>query len=249
MISPRIAISCSAAKKIPEAMQLAEQLQLAFIDEQHVVTSDEYDYLLLFTPAYLGLLQKNHKKPFYIDFLSGKLQFRNKQARLRQEALAKAISLKPQQHPIVIDATAGLGRDSFILATLGYHVIMLERSSIIHALLRDAIHRAKNATETHTIVQKLHLIHTDGISWLSKLGHQNALVPPHVIYLDPMFPERKKSASSKKEMKILQDLLGPDHDSATLFELAIACATHRVVVKRPRLAANIVPHPPSKLFN
>ncbi len=156
-------------------------------------------------------------------------------AGLRKESLAKAIGLSPRDDPVIVDATAGLGRDSFILATLGFRIILLERSAIVHALLRDALRRASLDAQQHSllvpVINRMNLIHADALTWLSATH-----LHPDVVYLDPMFPKRKKSASVKKEMVILQDLLGNDEDSATLFNLALACTKQRVVVKRPRLA-------------
>lgn len=161
------------------------------------------------------------------------MRHRSQQATLRSELLARAIGIKPCHHPKIVDATAGLGRDSFILASLGYRIIMLERSRIIYPLLEKALADAKlKMTE---VISRLVLIHTDAISWLKNTAHDR----PDVIYLDPMFPERKKSASVKKEMAILQELLGKEHDHVILFQTALLTAKKRVVVKRPRLSANI----------
>lgn len=238
---PRIAVTSTHTEKMADAKALAIQLQLPFMDKEYKNGPHAYDYLLVLTPDYLGLVSRADKKPFYIDFLSEKLNYRVNQAGLRKEALARAISLSPHHHPTIIDATAGLGRDSYILATLGYNVIMLERSAILHALLADALKRASHHIHTAPVIARLQLIHADALFWLSEHGHPH--LNPTVVYLDPMFPARKKSASVKKEMVILQDLLGTDKDEDRLFELSIACATHRVVVKRPRLANNIVTQP------
>jgi 16S rRNA (guanine1516-N2)-methyltransferase len=177
--------------------------------------------------------------PLRIDFLSDKLLYRITQASLRKELLARAIGVHPRENPTIVDATAGLGRDSFILAALGYNVTLLERSPTLHNLLSDALLRAKTHPDIAPIIDRMHLIQADAIEWLPTQP------PFNVIYLDPMFPERKKSASVKKEMIFLQNLIGKDTDSLPLFELAITCATHRVVVKRPRLAANISQNKPN----
>jgi 16S rRNA (guanine1516-N2)-methyltransferase len=242
MTYPRIAVTCTSDDKRLFAEKLACELKLPYI---HDVTYalQHYDYLLSLTPHYLGLINKSIKHPFYIDFLSGKLRYRSREASLRKEALAKAISISPHQHPLVVDLTAGLGRDSYILATLGYNVIMLERSAILCALLQDALKRAEKEVQLAPICERLHLIHTNSLIWLTNTYRLSDIKKPHVIYLDPMFPERKKSASVKKEMVILKDLLETSKDEEKLFELALTCATHRVVVKRPRLAANIAIHP------
>ncbi len=179
--------------------------------------------------------------PIYIDFLSGKVAYRAKRANRRNELLARAINISPKENPLIVDATAGLGRDSFILATLGYEVILLERSPELYTLLADALNRAKTNPDTAPIIERMTLIHTDAKEWLVAKKYPRQ---PDVIYLDPMFPERKKSASVKKEMLILQELLGTDSDSAMLFEVAIDCAKRRVVVKRPRLAENITARAP-----
>lgn len=235
MTQKTIAISTTTAEKLTNAEEFALQHHLDFIVDPAIETAKNYDYLLVFTPNYLGLQQTKDKKfaPFYIDFLSPTLRYRSKQAGLRKELLARAIGLHPRENPTIVDATAGLGRDSFILATLGFHIIMLERSAILYALLKDALERAKKDRETAKIVERLTLVHTDAITWLTSAS------PPDVIYLDPMFPERQKSASVKKEMVILQDLLGKDMDSDNLLHMALTCATRRVVIKRPRLAINM----------
>jgi 16S rRNA (guanine1516-N2)-methyltransferase len=180
-------------------------------------------------------MKENLSDELRINFLSGKLRYRSEHAGLRNELIARAIGMRPQEHPKIVDATAGLGRDSYILASVGFDVIMLERSPIIHELLNDALLRAKDVLPD--IIGRMHLIQADAIDWLKNLPEQER---PDVIYLDPMFPTRKKSASVKKEMVIMQELLGKDIDYVLLFETAMACATKRVVVKRPRLASNII---------
>jgi len=180
----------------------------------------------------------------YIDFLSGKLAYRAKHAGRRNELLAKAINISPRENPVIIDATAGLGRDSFILATLGYHVTMLERSEILYQALTEAFARAKTDPDIAPIIERMTLIHTDAKDWLAANQTQ-----PAVIYLDPMFPERKKSAAIKKDMLELQQLLGEDDDSSELFAVAMDCAQRRVVVKRPRLAENITTLEPDYTLN
>lgn len=184
--------------------------------------------------GFLGIQKKEDKKwqPFYIDFTKGQLHYRSKQAGLRSELIARAMGAKPKDQPKILDATAGLGKDAFILASLGFHLTMLETSPIVYYLLADGLKRARNSLETAEIADRLHLIHADAIDWL-----QNPPFSPDIIYLDPMFPERKKSASVKKDMVFLQELLGKCENQENLFSKAFACAKKRVVVKRPRKAA------------
>jgi 16S rRNA (guanine1516-N2)-methyltransferase len=207
--------------------------------KQPDITSDNYD--LIQTDEFIGLINKNKpaEKPFYIDFLSSKLHYRSQQAGLRKEYLARAMGMHPKDHPTIIDATAGLGRDSFILATLGFHITMLEKSPIIYALLDDALKRARQSAEDNPC-HRLKLIHADALTWLPN----HTEIKPDIIYLDPMFPQRKKSAAVKKDMQILNDLLGADEHISVLIETSLACANKRVVVKRPRLTTEITKQQP-----
>ncbi|OGT41751.1 MAG: hypothetical protein A3F42_02075 [Gammaproteobacteria bacterium RIFCSPHIGHO2_12_FULL_37_34] len=237
-----IAVSLTAPKRLQEAKNLAKRLQLELIMDPKTATKT-YDYLLLLTRDYLGLQKVADKKcvPFYLDFSSRKMLHRLKRATLRNELVARAIGFHPRTHPVIVDATAGLGRDSLILASLGFKVILLERSPIIHALLQDALNRC-----SLPYIHHLHLIYANAIDWLKKLSHDGG---PDVIYIDPMFLERNKSASVKKEMVVLQNLIGKDEDAKELFYMALACAKYRVVVKRHRLAANIVERAPNFSLN
>lgn len=199
---------------------------------------------LIMTPDYLGLQDTLNKKskPFYIDFSTGKLYHRSKLAGRHSELIGRAIGCKVADNPVIIDATAGLGRDSFILASIGFHITMLEKSPIVHALLSDALTRAAAIPSLTSIIDRMTLIEDDAIRWLKENATR---LQPDVIYLDPMFPDRQKSAKVKKEMVLLQQLLPFNQDNTTLFHEALTCATKRVVVKRPRLADNIAGKTPT----
>jgi 16S rRNA (guanine1516-N2)-methyltransferase len=227
----RIAVFASESALSLPAQALAQELNLPLADNPEL-----YDYVLILTSDYLGLQKKGDKLPLYIDFLSGQLTYRRQHSGLRRESLARAMGLKAKIHPTIVDATAGLGRDSFILASLGFNVILLERSPLIHALLKDAITRALQNPEVAAIANRMQLVHTDAITWMQQVPPQHR---PNIIYLDPMFPDRTKSALVKKDMRIFNDVIGNDPDSDLLFTTALTCATQRVVVKRSRLAANL----------
>lgn len=232
-----IAITSSDSTCDQTAQQLAHELNIPLLPrtDSHVVDAD---YLLICTPQYLGLMnpKERKQKPFYIDFLSTKLQHRKKQATSRNELLIRALGSSARDNPLIIDATAGLGRDGWILASVGYHVIMIERSPILYALLRNALERAEKSATMADIVNRLQLIRADAKEWLTNLSPKEH---PDIIYLDPMFPERKKRAAVKKEMVILQSILGKDEDASDLLNIALEVAKKRVIVKRPRLAANV----------
>ncbi|NGZ06278.1 MAG: class I SAM-dependent methyltransferase [Magnetococcales bacterium] len=158
-------------------------------------------------------------------------------ARARQQegikqSLARAVGIKSGIRPLVLDATPGLGRDAFVLAALGCQVIMVERSLVVHALLADGLERAQKAGVP--VCARLSLIAGDARDYLTAC--HGPMAAPEVIYLDPMHPERHKSALVKKEMRHLRLLVGDDPDAASLLPLARACARQRVVVKRPKVA-------------
>ena len=176
----------------------------------------------------LTLKSLNHKDwlPFFIDFTSNDIIRRKDQMGMNQD-IVKAMGIKKDFKPKILDTTAGLGRDSFLLASLGCEVIMLERNPIIFELLFDAICRAKNNEELSTIVNKMNLINKDSIEFLNEgAGFFDA------IYIDPMFPKSKKSRLVKKDMQVFREIVGDDLDSGNLLKLAISKNVSRVVVKR-----------------
>ena len=178
-----------------------------------------------------------------VDFTASHLQYRQQHGGGRNEAIAKAIGIKGKQSVNVLDCTAGMGTDSFVMASVGAQVTMIERSPIIGALLFDALGRAKLSTEglyengCMQICEQLSLVQQDAIAFLTEHSAQKMNID--VVYLDPMFPHKKKSALVKKEMRAFQLLLGPDQDSADLFSAAINFAPKRIVVKRPAGAPNL----------
>jgi 16S rRNA (guanine1516-N2)-methyltransferase len=180
--------------------------------------------------------------PVYVDFVAGKAAHRRQFGGGKKQPLARAVGLNKGFTPTVLDATAGLGRDSFVLATLGCEVRLLERSPIIAALLEDGLRRAQADDEVAAIASRMQVVNADAIRYLQTLITEDR---PEVIYLDPMYPHRDKSALVKKEMRVFREIVGDDPDTAELLTAAIDCATARVVVKRPAKAeflGGIEPH-------
>ncbi|MDX1776792.1 MAG: class I SAM-dependent methyltransferase [Desulfobulbales bacterium] len=227
-----IAVSTSAAAFHDMAASLSGRLSLPLLQSE----SEDYEFLLFYTSEGLVLKQtgKNNLGSIMVNFTSPAMTYRLKHGGGRRQALARAAGLKRGWQPAVIDATAGLGRDGFILAHLGCQVHMLERSQILAVLLEDGLQRAEQSKQAAAqIVKRLRLTQTDSEVFLRQLGQDNY---PDVIYLDPMYPERTKSSLVKKEMRILRRLAGEDRDTAGLLAVALDRARNRVVVKRPRLA-------------
>ena len=166
------------------------------------------------------------QQPLRVDFVGGGYGYRLRRGGGRQEMLAKAVGAKPGLK--VVDATAGHGRDAFLLAHLGCEVVLLERSPVIAALLRDGLERALAHEDTAEAAARMRLLQVEAVH---HLAHSDEA--PGVIVLDPMFPSRTKSALVKGEMQMLQRFLGTDEDTDALLEAALASGAGRVVVKRP----------------
>lgn len=148
--------------------------------------------------------------------------------RLSQELLVKAARIKGAENPRVLDATAGLGEDSLLLAAAGFTVTMCESDATIAALLRDALGRAQANEQLAPIVAHMELIEADSIEVMASLEQA-----PDVIYLDPMFPERTKSAAVKKKFQLLHHLEAPCANAEELLGSAIDVHPRKIVIKRP----------------
>lgn len=204
---------------------------------------------LNYTNEYVELRDNDKNIAIHIDFLSGNLAHRQQYGGGRGQSIAKAIGLKQGvAPPFVIDATAGLAKDAYVLACLGCPVILLERSAVIAELIEDAIERAKDDEHFQDILKTgFSVIAESSVDYLTQLKNRADDNCPDVIYLDPMYPERKKSASVKKNMQILQKLLGHDEDTQELLDIALKTAKKRVVVKRPKGAKNLTNIKPTYL--
>lgn len=205
--------------------------------------SGDAEFALEFSKSGLNLWDRRNKKPVrvQVDFVTGAAAHRMKYGGGKSQAIAKAVGVSVKMKPRVLDATAGLGKDAFVLAGLGCELLMLERSPIVHALLADGLRRARAWVETGNGYQiellrdslaRMQLVAEDARGYMQELAEDSV----NVVYLDPMFPERKKSAQVKKEMLAFQTLVGKDEDADTLLQNALRVAENRVVVKRPALA-------------
>jgi 16S rRNA (guanine1516-N2)-methyltransferase len=176
--------------------------------------------------------------PVFVDLVAGATAHRLRGA---GELIVKAVKGRSKETLRVIDATAGLGRDSAVLAGYGFSVTLLERNPIVVALLADGIERAAQSDDARleAIVSSMQLHCVDAAAYLNTLPESES---PDVIYLDPMFPPSEKSALVKKEMRLFQQILhGADENNVVdeyenLLAVARARARLRVVVKRPRKA-------------
>lgn len=172
------------------------------------------------------------------DFVGGAVGHRRRFGGGKQQDLPKALGFRGRVIPTIVDATAGLGRDAFLLASLGAQVTLIERSAEVHQLLSDGMRRAAATNdELAEIIGRMHLIHGDARALLPDLAAE-------AILIDPMHPPRAKSALVKNEMRLLRELVGHDPDCAELLQVALDAASKRVVLKWPRRGDPIPGFPP-----
>jgi 16S rRNA (guanine1516-N2)-methyltransferase len=167
------------------------------------------------------------------SFIEGPILHRLKYGKGRGQNLAKAVGMKSNKNRTIIDATAGLGYDAFILASLGANVTLIERSKIMYNLLQEGISEAKSfGGEISGIISRMNLIFGD-----SKFILPDLL--PEVILIDTMYKDRKKTALVKNDMRLVRDIVGSDSDYIQLIDVALNQASNRVVIKQPRYADQI----------
>ncbi len=206
---------------------------------QHELNST---FALVLTEQRLELRKLDEPKlgAIFVDLVGGAVAHRRKFGGGKGQAIAKAAGLNKGVTPTVLDGTAGLGRDAFVLASLGCKVQMVERNPVVAALLDDGLQRAKQDEEIgFWVSERMSLLHASSHDALQQLTQQTDFVQPDVVYLDPMYPHpenKKKSALVKKEMRVFQSLVGADLDADGLLAPALQLATKRVVVKRPDYA-------------
>jgi 16S rRNA (guanine1516-N2)-methyltransferase len=195
-----------------------------------------------------------------VDWEAGRMGHRASAARTQSggELIVRAVLGRSgvNSPPLVWDLTAGLGSDSFVLACAGCRVVMVERSPTVASLLEDGLVRLRRASSegglglecsAESAASRLELVIADSTELASR-DQPLLRTLPDVVYCDPMFPPRGKTAQVKKGCAALQALLGgrgPDaeREEAALFSSAYELAQSRVVVKRPRKGPRIVPSP------
>lgn len=233
------AIVCTSPARHGEAERLAGSTGLPLLTQLPATAGM---LALVFDGQRLELRQtgRGAPGPVFVDFGHGTTGRRGRRASIRAEALARAAGLGRGWRPEVIDATAGLGRDSFILATLGCHVHACERHPLIAALLADGLERAARDPATRDTAARITLTHADSRELLPRMHGD-------VVLVDPMHPPRGKSAAVKKEMQVFQRLLGDDDNADDLLTDALKAARDRVVVKRPRQASPLYGRAPERV--
>jgi len=237
----------------------------------HVVSVDPYtngdvqDYAIGISIVDQPAIQRKRKrrtnissmKPLFVDFLPPPTS-RLRRRTGKPDLLLQAV--KGVKDAVIYDLTAGLGQDSLLLACAGAsRVHMIERDPIVATLLEDALRRLQvlseaarsdldTKDEAAILFQCMSLHCGDSVVLLEQSDDEKSLLPD-IVYLDPMFPARKKSASVKKNMQVLHSLLGSQeiddealqNDQTALLRTAHRAARARVIVKRPIRAPPLLP--------
>jgi 16S rRNA (guanine1516-N2)-methyltransferase len=229
----RVAVVAASAEQAERAAELADELDLPLLDSGTDPRTCPVPALLLVDPLGLCLQKTGRGAPGPVRADFGGTAMRHRRRSGHNELLGKAVGVGKRSPLRVLDATAGLGRDSFVLADLGCEVLMCEREPMLHALLLEALEALHNGQDAWLVAvgERLSLRNAD-----SRNLPQSLLSQLDVIYLDPMFPDRDKSAAVKKEMALFHELLlddAPADDAELLLAWALQQPVRRVVVKRP----------------
>lgn len=240
-----IAVQATGAAAEDAASALAVQLGLPLLDTGAAADENLFTALLLVSPDILALRAPGRAapNPVAVDFGAGAMRHRRRGG--QNELLGRAVGVGKKFPLRVLDATAGLGRDSFVLADLGCDVTLAEREPVVAVLLRSGLIRAQGSDEQwlRAVAGRMTLVEGDA----RQLGAE-VLQSHDVIYLDPMFPPRDKSAAVKKEMALFQTLFShaaAGDDAVALLAWALQAPVSRIVVKRPLKAAPLSGRPPS----
>ncbi|MFA0055532.1 MULTISPECIES: class I SAM-dependent methyltransferase [Vibrio] len=239
----QLQLICEDATQIDHLNDLATRWNLSH--------DENSDFALVLTSERLELRKVDEPKlgAIFVDLVGGAVGHRRKFGGGKGQAIAKAAGLNKGATPTILDGTAGLGRDAFVLASLGCKVQMVERHPVVAALLDDGLQRAQQDPDIGGwVTERMKLIHASSHDALDKLSDDPNFAQPDVVYLDPMYPHpenKKKSALVKKEMRVFQSLVGADMDADALLQPALKLASKRVVVKRPDYAAWLGEQKPS----
>jgi len=229
-MKPLVEVVVLDKQRLQAAQATATRLAAPLLDQ----LDTEADFQLVYEAdrVYLqsSLIQSG---PVYVDFVLGKSAHRRNFGGGIHQPLAKATALNKHKNISIVDVTAGYGADAFVLASLGARLTLIERSPVLYTLLNEAIFLATKNPATQEIAHNMQAYCDDSILYLEQLS-----VPdyPDIIYIDPMYPHKQKSAAVKAKMQLLHHLIGPDIDSNKLLAIACQRAKKRVVVKRPKTA-------------
>lgn len=216
-----IAIKYYSDNDFALAKKLSSKLDINVVGDGYY---DSYKLFLVVKNGVLSLTDNNLSMEGDFSKMSNRLKPNN----LNGEMIVKACKIKGSSNYSVLDATAGMGEDSFLLSASGFNVTLCEYNKIIYSLLENTFERATEDKKIKSIVQKMKIKNVDSIEYMKSLTEK-----PDIILLDPMFPERKKSGLIKKKFQLLQQLELPDSNGAELINTALSLNPKKIVIKRP----------------
>lgn len=231
---PEVAIRREHGRKAQDAIALSRRLGLPLIDAPN---ADAPALMLEYRSGRLALCdhRAHGARPVYVDLEGLVRRYRSLPA-AKRGPLAQAIGRRTRS---IVDATAGWAQDLGLLVAMGYRVTAVERSPVMAVLLEDGLSRLAAQSNVRGRLEIPRLVVADAVHYLSELCE-----PPDCVYLDPMFPpKRKQSALARRRLRLLRELVGDDEDRQQLFASALETATKRVVVKRPDEAPPIADYP------
>ena len=249
----KIAVTTTCKKLNNKAMAFANKNNLQFVSSTDPVPVASELFMLEFGKEKLQYIyyqgkgkgdKMKGKTCFTCDFDDGALQNRILAQSTNRSPLLKALGFSPgdkdrQGKLKLLDATAGLAEDSFLMAHFADHVTVVERSPLLHVILEDGLMRAKESMNyiTRHTAEKIKLEECgDSICLFEKLLEQHPTTYPDVVFLDPMHEEKYgKAALPKFKIQLARKLVGRgnEKDHQLLLEKAIPIARQRVVFKRP----------------
>ena len=217
------------------ALRLQQKYGFSLITHSEEIPSAAESFLLLDSAGLSLVSAVNPKERIQADFIGGRSGYRLATAAHTAQPILKAIGCtKEKRYLRVLDATAGLGVDGMIMASAGCRVLLLESSAVMAAMLEDGLERVlrqpEENSELRTIVtDRVNLLQADSMDYLQNVTGREF----EVIYLDPMFPGRKKASKVKKEMQLTRSITDWTDNAGELLEAALQTPVRRVVLKRP----------------
>ena len=216
---------------------LASHLNIELVEDD-ALANYEVQFYLKYLPAGLSLCEsgKNAAGPTRVDFYDAGLTLRASDS-IKQQNLIRALGLKKHPSSRILDGMAGLGKDAFLMACAGCSVQMLEKSPIVHALLKDGLERL-SVGMGGVSNPSLELQQADFLS--CDYNKQNF----DIVYLDPMYPIAGRKSRAKKDMDRLHELVGIDTQEHRQLDKALSIAGRRVIIKRPKNAPDFAAKKP-----
>tara|TARA_A100001015_G_scaffold269833_1_gene321841 strand:+ start:337 stop:1074 length:738 start_codon:yes stop_codon:yes gene_type:complete len=202
--------------------ELETQLNLISNDK---INLDRDSLVLQEDNLYFNFKEERALTPLKIDIKKGALGWRLARAQ-HETHLKKAIG-KTDQPLRILDATAGLLRDSMIMLALGHSVTAYEQSKILYTMLNNELNQL---SETDSNLLNFQLINSNVCE--TKFSDESF----DVIYFDPMYPEDRASSARRSDLKKINSILeieGLASDPESTFTYLRNIPSTKLIVKRP----------------